>query len=57
MLQHVATGKATLEEVTKVKEDAEVFNEKGDAKQEEEYEKWKNLIGLLRSSKGSYLAE
>ena len=57
MLQQVATGEATLEEVAKVRGDAELFSEKGNARQEEEYEKWKNLTGLLRSSKGSYLAE
>ena len=57
MLQQVATGKATLEEVAKVKDDAEVFSEKGNPRQEEDYEKWKNLTRLLRSSKGSYLAE
>jgi glycerol kinase len=57
MLQLAATGKSTLEELVKVKREREAFSEKGDAKLEGEYEKWKRLTGLLRSSKGSYLAE
>jgi len=57
MLQLVATGKLSLEDLAKAKSEREVFAESGDAKLEEEYEKWMNLTGLLRSSKGSYLAE
>ena len=57
MLQQVATSRTSLEELAKVKREREVFAESGDAKLEEEYEKWMNLTGLLRSSKGSYLAE
>jgi glycerol kinase len=57
MLQLVATGKTSLEDLAKVRGETEVFTENGGAKQEGEYEKWKNLTGLLRSSKGSFLAE
>jgi len=57
MLQLVSAGQATLDELNKAKREREAFTESGDAKLEEEYEKWKNLTGLLRSSKGSYLAE
>ena len=57
MLQMVATGKSSLEDLAKAKREREAFGESGGVKLEEEYEKWKNLTGLLRSSKGSYLAE
>lgn len=57
MLQLVATGRSSLEELVRANSEREVFSETGDAELEEEYEKWKNLTGLLRSSKGSYLAE
>ena len=57
MLQLVSAGQATLDELNKAKREREAFTESGDAKLEEEYEKWKNLTGLLRSSKGFYLAE
>ena len=57
MLQLVSTGRSSLEELTKAKREREAFTDSGDAKLEEEYEKWKNLTGLLRSSKRSYLAE
>jgi glycerol kinase len=57
MLQLVATGKSTLDDFAKAKRDRESFSETPEAKIEEEYEKWKSLTGLLRSSKGSYLAE
>jgi glycerol kinase len=57
MLQMVATGRASLEDLSKFRRETEVFTEKGDAKLAGEYEKWKNLTGLLRSSKGSFLAE
>jgi len=57
MLQLVATGKLSLEDLAKAKSEREVFAESGDAKLEEEYEKWMSLTGLLRSSKRSYLAE
>jgi glycerol kinase len=57
MLQLVATGKASFDELSKVRGEAEVFSEKADSNLEEEYRKWKNLTGLLRSSKESFLAE
>jgi glycerol kinase len=57
MLQLVATGKASFDELAKVRAEAEVFSEKAGSNLEEEYRKWKNLTGLLRSSKESFLAE
>lgn len=57
MLQLAATGRSSLEELLRAKREREVFSMTGDAKLEEGYGKWKNLTGLLRSSKGSYLAE
>jgi len=57
MLQLVSTGKSSFEGLVRANSEREVFSETGDAKLEEEYEKWKNLTGLLRNSKGSYLAE
>jgi glycerol kinase len=57
MLQLVATGTTSMEDLAKVRGEAEVFSEKGDTKLEEEYEKWKNLTKSLRSSKGSFLVE
>ena len=56
MLQLVSTGQSSLEELAKAKREREAFADYGDAKLEEEYEKWMSLTGLLRSSKGSYLA-
>ena len=57
MLQLAATGKSSLEDLAKANREREVFSGTGGAKLEEEYAKWKNLTGLLRSSKRSYLAE
>jgi len=57
MLQLVATGRSSLDELAKAKREREAFSETGGAKLEEDYEKWKNLTGLLRSSRDSYLAE
>ncbi len=57
ILQLVATGERSFEELAKAKREREAFSETGEEKLEEEYEKWKNLTGLLRSSKGFYLAE
>ncbi len=57
MLQLVALGKGSLDELARVRGETEVFSGKGDEKQEEEYEDWKKLIGLLRSLKTSFLAE
>ncbi|MDG7007800.1 MAG: carbohydrate kinase [Nitrososphaerota archaeon] len=57
MLQLVSTGRSSLEALLRAKSEREAFGETGDAKLEEEYEKWMNLTRLLRSSKGSYLAE
>ena len=57
MLQLVSTGRSSFEELVRANSEREAFSETGDAKLEEEYGKWKNLTGLLRNSKGSYLAE
>jgi glycerol kinase len=57
LLQLAATGRGSLEDLAKFRGNAEVFSEKGNTEQEEEYEKWMNLTKLLRSSKGSFLAE
>ena len=57
MLQMVATGKSTLEDLARAKREREAFSEMGNAALEEEYEKWKKTTVLLKSSKGSYLAE
>ena len=57
MLQMVSTGQSSLEELNKAKREREAFTEPGDAKLEEEYQKWKKTTGLLKSSKGSYLVE
>lgn len=57
MLQLVATGKASLQELARANREREAFAESGVAGFEEEYAKWKRLTELLRSSKGSYLAE
>ncbi|MDG6910424.1 MAG: hypothetical protein JRN08_08655 [Nitrososphaerota archaeon] len=57
MLQLAATGRSSLEELLRAKREREAFSMTGDAKLDEGYGKWKNLTGLLRSSKGSYLAE
>ncbi len=57
VLQLVATGKSSLDDFARAKRDRDAFGETGDGRLEEEYAKWKNMTGLLRSSKGSYLAE
>lgn len=57
MLQLVASGKSSLEELIKLRSETEAFSAKVDPKLEDEYEKWKRLTGLLRTSKGSFLAE
>ena len=57
MLQLVSAGRSSLEGLVRANSEREAFGETGDAKLEEEYAKWKSLTGLLRSSKGSYLAE
>jgi glycerol kinase len=57
MLQLVSTGKSSIEELSKVRGEAEVFVAKGDSQQEGEYAKWKKTMRLFRSSKGSSLAE
>jgi len=57
MLQLVATGKASLDDLVKARAEAEVFSEKPWSDLEEEYRKWKNLIESLRSSRESFLAE
>jgi len=57
MLQLAATGKSSLEDLARVKREREAFTEMGNTALEEEYEKWKKTTALLKSSKGSYLAE
>ena len=57
MLQLAATGESSLEDSAKAKRERESFSEMGKAALEEEYLKWKKTTELLRSSKGSYLAE
>jgi glycerol kinase len=57
MLQLAALGKSSLDELAKLRGETEVFSGKVDAKQEDEYEKWKKLIGLFRNSKASSLVE
>ncbi|MDG7016464.1 MAG: hypothetical protein JRM82_03710 [Nitrososphaerota archaeon] len=57
MLQIAALGRGSLEDLAKLRGETETFRAKGGEKQEDEYEKWKNLIGLLRSSRKSFLAE
>jgi glycerol kinase len=57
MLQLAATGGSSLEDLAKAKREREAFSEIGKVALEEEYQKWKKTTGLLRSSKGSYLAE
>lgn len=57
MLQLAATGRSSLDDLAKAKREREAFSAIGGVALEEEYEKWKKTTGLLRSSKGSYLAE
>ncbi|MDV3278151.1 MAG: hypothetical protein LYZ69_06765 [Nitrososphaerales archaeon] len=57
ILQMAAEGKGSLEELTKVRGEADVFSRKATPGQQEEYERWLRLIGLLRSSKGFFLTE
>ena len=57
MLQRAALGRASLEDQSKLRRETEAFSSKGDAREQEEYEKWKNLIESLRSSRKSFLAE
>jgi len=57
MLQAVATGGSSLEDLARAKRERESFSEMGKTALEEEYLKWKKTTVLLRSSKGSYLAE
>jgi glycerol kinase len=57
MLQLVATGARSVDELPKLRSETEVFSATGDSRLEAEYEKWKKLVGLLRSSKESFLAE
>ncbi len=56
MLQLAATGRASLEDLVKANREREAFSEMGKEALRDEYEKWKKTTGLLRSSKGSYLA-
>ena len=46
MLQLIASGRSSLEDLVKAKREREVFNSAAGAKLEEEYEKWKELTGL-----------
>ncbi len=57
MLQLAATGRSSLEDLAKAKREREAFSEIGDAALRDEYGKWNKTTRLLRSSKGSYLAE
>ena len=57
MLQMAAAGKGTLEELSKVRNETEVFSRRGDAKLEEDYRKWLKLTTWLKNSKGSFQAE
>jgi len=57
MLQIVALGRSSFEELAKVRGETDVFRREATPSQEEEFEKWQRLIGLLRSSKGFFLAE
>jgi len=57
MLQMASLGMGSLEDLMKVGDEAEVFSRKEGPNQLGEYAKWKKLMELLRSSKGSYLAE
>ena len=57
MLQLAAVGKGELEELAKVRTNAEVFSAKPDPRLEAEYEKWKKLTTWLKSSKRSFQAE
>lgn len=57
MLQMASLGKGSLEELAKVRDQADVFRRRATPNQQEEYKRWQRVIGLLRSSKGSFLAE
>ncbi len=57
MLQMASLGMGSLADLAKVGAEEEVFSRKEVPKQQAEYEKWKKLMDLLRSSKGSFLAE
>ncbi|MDG6988722.1 MAG: hypothetical protein JRN21_05275 [Nitrososphaerota archaeon] len=57
ILQMVTLGRGTLDELVKVRDKTEVFSGSGGTKQEDDYEKWKRLIGSFRSSRDSFLAE
>jgi glycerol kinase len=57
MLQIASAGSESLQDLARVGAEIEVFSGKKDANMDGEYAKWTNLIGLLRNSKGSYLAE
>jgi len=57
MLQMASLGVGSLTDLAKVGAEEEVFSRKEVPKQQAEYEKWKKLMDLLRSSKGSFLAE
>jgi glycerol kinase len=57
ILQMVSLGRGSLDELAKVSGDAEVFSRKETPSLQAEYAKWQRTIELLRSSKGSFLAE
>ncbi len=57
MLQMASTGDDSLQDIARVRAETEVFSVMKSASTDEEYERWKSLTGLLRNSKGSYLAE
>jgi hypothetical protein len=53
----VSIGKASLSDLAGLRGEADVFRAKETHSQREEYAKWLRLIELLRSSKGSFLAD
>ena len=57
ILQQVALGRGTLEELAEVRDRTEVFSGRGSTKQEDDYKKWKRLIRSFRTSRDSFLAE
>lgn len=57
ILQMASLGKGSPGDLANVGREAEVFSSKESPNQQAEYAKWKKLMDLLRSSKGSYLAE
>jgi glycerol kinase len=57
MLQMVSLGKESLSDLTSLRGEADVFSVEEKNSQQDEYDKWLKLIELLKSSKGSFLAD